>query len=256
MTKFKVKIGGIEYPFKHLTFTKNIEPPDEFQIILPKIEQINLGEKIEIYREDKKVFYGLIENKKLRLDEEGENLTLSGRDLSQKLFHKITGSQTWIETKIKTIVQSLITETGILEGEIQDPFPVWHKWLQTTDIDFNNNTLTDTEIVGNGKDAKVTLLRTADENAYIEQTFTEDQFSPGTWDTPTFIAQKIRITQTGKHDIWLCLGRNSVFSYFDVWLVNDDGNGNPDMDNIIQHNILGGYGFWANTPDHVWKKVV
>jgi hypothetical protein len=64
---------------------------------------------------------GLVEHKTLTLKEDGLNLKIWGRDLSQKLFHKLTNKNSWSKTKIKTILQEILADTGLTVGEIQEP---------------------------------------------------------------------------------------------------------------------------------------
>ncbi|RLG92271.1 MAG: hypothetical protein DRO36_02110 [Candidatus Hecatellales archaeon] len=157
MVNYKVKIGNVEYPFVRLQIVRNVKAPEEFEVVLPSIEKVNIGDRVDIYRNNLKIFSGLIEKKTACLGEDGLSLTVWGRDLSQKLFRKLTGQTTYVETKVKTILENLLTDTGLTVGEIEEPIPVWHKWFQTSDTDFSNDSLTRTKIEGSGEDAKIVL---------------------------------------------------------------------------------------------------
>jgi hypothetical protein len=153
---YKVEIGGVEYPFTRLSIERRIDPPDQFAVELPRIEPLSLGSTVDIYREGSKVFSGLLEEMNpIHEGESGYRLRLKGRCLTAKLFRKLIGAQSWVETKLKTVVQTLIADTGLTEGEIQDPFLVWHKWRQDADSEFQNNTLANTKISGTGTAAKI-----------------------------------------------------------------------------------------------------
>ena len=154
---FEVKINNKIYPFSSLKIVREVNPPESFEIVIPSLEDINIGDEVEIYRNDSKIFKGLVERKVLSLNVKGLSLTLHGRDLSQKLSWKITGQKEYANKKVKDIVSDILSLTDLTLGEVEDPFPVYARWIQETDEDFNVNTFNDTKVYGSGVDAYISL---------------------------------------------------------------------------------------------------
>lgn len=189
MVEYLIKINGKKYPFLSVSLLKKVKSPEEFEVELPTVEDVNIGSQVEVYREKHKVFSGLVERKTLTLKEDGLNLKIWGRDLSQKLFHKLTNKNSWSKTKIKTILQEILADTGLTVGEIQDPLPVWHRWFQTSDTDFSNDSLTDVVVSGTGEDAKVILDSTPKLDSQQTDTSYGNDVTTTRWRADNFTVQ-------------------------------------------------------------------
>ncbi|MHC1585914.1 MAG: phage tail protein [Candidatus Hecatellaceae archaeon] len=152
------------HPFIRLRMEKRINPPDSFTIELPCLEAI--PSLVQIKASDGSLlFQGLVEEYELAREAEGGlKLKLKGRDLSANLFHRLTGSQAWLETKVRSVVEELLEGVEDLTlGGVEEPFPVWHRWKLEGEGFASNGAFNNTTLI----DGKVALEEGAIEGEYV-----------------------------------------------------------------------------------------
>lgn len=71
MSFFEVKIAERKHPFTGLRLDFELYPPESFEISIPSLENINIGDQVEVYRNGLKIFTGLVEKKTLKLTGQG-----------------------------------------------------------------------------------------------------------------------------------------------------------------------------------------
>ncbi|MEM3737554.1 MAG: hypothetical protein QXJ75_05675 [Candidatus Bathyarchaeia archaeon] len=206
MANYQVKLGGVERVFTYLEVEERISSADTARVELAEIEPISLGDTFQIYRDGTLVFAGKVNVLDASFGLMGERHGPSGRDLSDALFKLLTGSQSWSETDVKTIVQTLFAGTGLTEGYITNPFNVFHRWLQTSDSDFGGDTLTRLVVSGSGSDAKVIFDDTA-ASAEVDQYY----YTYDTW--RSMRSYYLTQTFTPSYNSKLFKARIQVYSY-------------------------------------------
>jgi hypothetical protein len=74
-------------------------------------------------------------------------------------------------------------------AKFRNPLPVWHRWFQTSDTDFSNDSLTDVVVSGTGEDAKVILDSTPKLDSQQTDTSYGNDVTTTRWRADNFTVQ-------------------------------------------------------------------